>query len=298
MRSLSVAEPTYRAVRVFNNNAVLARQGEYETVLVGRGIGFGVRAGDTITAARAQRRFVAMESEKARYLELVEKLDQGLFDAISEAIDLASDLLGELHPSLYLMLTDHLAFAVQRQREGHQIQNPLLYEIKAVFPEEYTAALLVLQFINSRLKMNLPTDEIGFITLYLNGARRGETVKTPLHKANTLAAIVALVEAKIDRSIGVGPAHDELVRMIAELGARIEGKNFRQNQAEHSIRRDLPQETALAGRILKNLFGTEKIPRQARGEVVNLAVFLHGWRQDLEKETTLSGAESGETTPP
>lgn len=283
---------SYRVVRVFNNNAVLARLDEDEMVLVGRGIGFGAQVGQEIPAERAQQRFIADGSDKGRYLELINSISQETFDVISRGIDLAADLLGELHPSIYLMLTDHLVFAVQRLDEGATIANPLLHEIRAVFPEEFGAAQLVLQYINNKLGIQLPDDEAAFIALHLKGARRGESVKAPLHRANSLAAIVELVERKLDSAVGNGEIHDELVVVLAKLQERIATQNFRRNSAERSIQRDLSQETQLATNIVRQLLGSNDVPRAAAGEVANLAIFLHGWRQDLDTQLSADGSES------
>lgn len=185
-----MAELSYKVARVFSNNAVLARRGEDELVLVGRGIGFGRRAGDQIAADNVQRQYVEISPDKAQYLDLVNSIDSQVFETISAAIDLATDLLGELHPSVYLVLTDHLAFAVQRLREGEAITNPLLSEIRVVFPAEFGAAELMLSYINSHLDAELPVDEAAFITLHLSAARAGSTVKQPLQQANALAGIV------------------------------------------------------------------------------------------------------------
>ena len=38
-------------LRVFNNNVVLARGGEGEVVVTGRGVGFGARRGDVVAVS-------------------------------------------------------------------------------------------------------------------------------------------------------------------------------------------------------------------------------------------------------
>ena len=106
---LSVVELSYGVVRVLSNNAVLARHGEDESVLVGRGIGFGRSVGERIPAGQVHQEFIAPQSDKAQYLNLVNSIEPEIFETTQAAVELAADLLGELHPAVYLMLTDHLA---------------------------------------------------------------------------------------------------------------------------------------------------------------------------------------------
>lgn len=281
-------EPSYRVVRVFNNNAVLARRGDDELVVVGRGIGYGRRGGDLLTTDSIQRQYFEVGTEKAQYLNLVNSIDPQVIETISAAVDLASDLLGELHPSVYLLLVDHLAFALQRATAGEPIHNPVLGEIKAVFPEEYGAAELVLRYVNSQLETQLPIDEAAFITLHLNAARTGASVKQPLQRANALASLVEYIAQKLGRS-GQRGALDDLAWTLARVEQRLRDGFYRTNAAQNSIGRDLYRETELAADIIRRILGVEKVPREAAGEVAHLAVFLHGWQQDANQTKHVKG---------
>lgn len=261
-----------RVRRVFNNNALLVASGDVERVVVGRGIGFGRRAGDIIKSDPSSRQYVEVSPDRIDFFEHLDQLGPSASEAISKAVDLAADVLGELHPSVYLLLADHLVFAVRRLSEGEIITNPLLSEIRGAFPEEFNAATLAVQYLNTHLEVEVPLDEAAFIALHLNAARRGVTVKQPLQQANELAAIVA----EAQRLIGQPQKVDgELIGHLARLAGRLHRGEFRDNAAQRSIIRDLPREAALAERILTRILGP--LSPKAFGEVAYLAVFLHGW---------------------
>ncbi|MDO5723639.1 MAG: PRD domain-containing protein [Flaviflexus sp.] len=261
-----------RVRRVFNNNALLVVSGDAERVVVGRGIGFGRRAGDLIQSDPSSRQYVEVSPDRIDFFEHLDQLGPRASEAISHAVDLAADVLGELHPSVYLLLADHLVFAVRRLSEGEIITNPLLSEIRGAFPEEFNAAILAVQYLNTHLEVEVPLDEAAFIALHLNAARRGVTVKQPLQQANELAAIVA----EAQRLIGQPQKVDgELIGHLARLAGRLHRGEFRANAAQRSIIRDLPKEAALAERILTRILGS--LDPKAQGEVAYLAVFLHGW---------------------
>ncbi|MDO5048481.1 MAG: PRD domain-containing protein [Actinomycetaceae bacterium] len=263
-------------VRVFSNNAVLATLDGTEQVIVGRGVGFGRTAGDQIEDG-SHRHYVEARADRLGFLQTLKDIPVQTLDVLAKALDLATDMLGDLHPSVYIVLTDHLVFAIQRLEEGQVIHNTLKNEIEAVFPSEYVAAETVLNYINTNLGIELPEDEAAFIALHLNAARTGVTVKQPLERANALAEVVGKIGA--DFGIPNAPAGG-LLRVLADTRQRMQEANYRKNDATGAIYRSLPREVTVATQVIRNMLGTLEIPHEVKGEVAYLAVFLHGWRQD------------------
>lgn len=290
------ADPEYRVTHVLNNNAVVVRSESGLSVLVGTGIGFNRKVDDLVDPAIVQQQYVAIEPDKIHYLTLLNGLAPELLAAISEGVELATKTLGHLHPSIYLLLTDHLAFAVERYREGQLIQNNLLPEIRAFFPNEFEAAELVLHHINTRVGVELPLDEAAFITLHLNAALSGESVKRPLSKANALAGVIDQTLVRL-RVADCPPAlREDLSAALVAFVGRIEVGRARLFSAPRSIARDLHEEWAHADWIISTLIGEaathggnaasaltrrELSAERRQGETAFLAVFLHGWLYDL-----------------
>lgn len=276
-------EPDARVLRVFNNNAVLVSTDGVETVLAGRGIGFGKKPGDSIPKAGVQRQFVEASEDKIEFLKSAKALDPQLVATVSEAVDIAADLIKDLSGSIYVVLVDHLVFAVQRHRDGTPIQNKLVSEIKIAFPTEYNAAEILLQYVNAKLGITLPDDEAGFIALHLNAARTGDTVKQPLSKVNELGLIVEEVEK------GYGLSADgqleELLSTIKRITNRIHAGELRSNAARLQIASALPQDMAVANSIITKIAEDELTPDQISAEAASLAVFLHGWRQSVRSSS-------------
>ncbi|MDO5534315.1 MAG: PRD domain-containing protein [Propionibacteriaceae bacterium] len=268
-------------VRVFSNNALLVRLGDVERVVVGRGIGFGRRIGETLALSGDERHYVEANPERIQLLDSIGSLDPDLLQTVSSAVDLAGDLLGELHPSVYVLLVDHLVFALQRHREGQEIRNGLLPEIQAVFVAEFAAAELIVHFVNARLGLDLPLDEAAFIALHLNAARTGGTVKRPLERVNSLGGLVRFAEDLV----GATP-DGEFIQYLYELDQRVQSGRCRSNAAQRPIEVALPHEAQLARRIVARTIGGVTIPAACAGEVSYLAVFLHGWQQTTTTATS------------
>jgi transcriptional antiterminator len=285
-----MSEPAYSVTRVFGNNAVLGHCGDDTRVLVGRGIGFGRRIGQEIPLDEVQHQYFEIKPTNVRYLDLLNSNDQHTLDVCNEAIDRAADVLGELHPSVYLLLVEHLAFTVQRLREGSLIRNPLIDEIRAAFPDEFMAAEVVVRHIDSHLDVELPPDETAFITLHLNAARTDASVKLPLRQANDLAELVKFAAEKLGHPNTSPTVHGELIWTLARLTKRIQAGAYRGNAAVRLIERDLALETEVASQIIEKILGSTPLPPEVVGEVAHLALFLHGWKQDASYENEINPA--------
>ena len=262
-------------VRIFNNNAVLASRDGVEFVLAGRGIGFGKKSGDNISEHDAQRVFTETSEEKISVLKAMDGLDPVITAAVAKAVDMAVDLLGDLFPSVYVVLADHLAFAIQRIREGQGIENYLVDEISAVFPKEFAVAQSMVRFLNEELDILLPLAEAAFIALHLNAAQTGVTVKDPMRKADQVSTLAN----GIARELGKEPDFyiDELISEIIKTTSRLTSGKLRSNKAAIAVAQTLPRETEIARQMIHSLADQYSIMQNLDGEVAFFAMALHGW---------------------
>ncbi|QOR47396.1 PRD domain-containing protein [Trueperella pecoris] len=267
-------------VRVLNNNAVLVARDGIELVLASRGIGFGKKPGDDVEVESDQRKYVETSTDKVEFLKSLASLDPELATAVSRAVEIATELLPDLHPSVYVVLADHLSFAVQRSRAGQVIANQLLNEIRATFPTEFAAAEIIVAFVNSKLNVDLATDEAGYVALHLNAARTGTSVKKPLSKANELNRLMDQIKADLGLETVSDAQTHELFTHLKRVIDRIATGHFRNNQATFPIAQALPLEMSAARSALRAIANNHD-SHAPDTEAALLAVFLHGWRQGV-----------------
>ncbi|QOR45375.1 PRD domain-containing protein [Trueperella pecoris] len=267
-------------VRVLNNNAVLVARDGIELVLASRGIGFGKKPGDDVEVESDQRKYVETSTDKVEFLKSLASLDPELATAVSRAVEIATELLPDLHPSVYVVLADHLSFAVQRSRAGQAIANQLLNEIRATFPTEFAAAEIIVAFVNSKLNVDLATDEAGYVALHLNAARTGTSVKKPLSKANELNRLMDQIKADLGLETVSDAQTHELFTHLKRVIDRIATGHFRNNQATFPIAQALPLEMSAARSALRAIANNHD-SHAPDTEAALLAVFLHGWRQGV-----------------
>lgn len=112
------------------------------------------------------------------------KLDENINDRLLRLIDydtvlkiekaivrLEKHLEFDIAESSYMGLTVHLALAVKRINDGEKIKigEESLKELKK--SDEYKFAKLLSKYLEDELKISIPEDEIGYITIHLQGAK-------------------------------------------------------------------------------------------------------------------------------
>ncbi|MBO0477632.1 PRD domain-containing protein [Vagococcus sp. DIV0080] len=161
--------------KILNNNVVISENEQLEEIVVmGKGLAFQQKIGDELEAERIDKIFVSSSPTDVREIEkLMMTVDPAVIDVAKEIILYAEKTTNqEYSDEAYLTLTDHLNYAVERGRKGIFIPNPLLFEIKKFFPEEYSVATKGIEAINKKLHTDFPVDEAGFIALHLANSRK------------------------------------------------------------------------------------------------------------------------------
>lgn len=158
-----------KIVKVFNNNVSLVVNDKgFEEVVMGNGIGFGLKPGDSVNQAKIEKRFVFDDQKQFSDLEnLFERIDSSDLEMASEVIQLFEDRLGRKSaPTLLLTLADHIGFALIRAKEGMSLRSPLEWELRQVYPNEYQVALDAVKYLNKLFDVCLPIEEAAFLTLH------------------------------------------------------------------------------------------------------------------------------------
>jgi beta-glucoside operon transcriptional antiterminator len=112
-------------------------------------------------------------------------------------IEQSRQRLGKLQESLYITLTDHCHFAIERQKKGVAIRNVLLWEIKRLYPKEFLLGQEALVLIEKRLNVQLAEDEAGFIALHLVTAQLNSEMPEVMHVTRVMQEILHIVKYQL-----------------------------------------------------------------------------------------------------
>ncbi|WP_255770509.1 glucose PTS transporter transcription antiterminator GlcT [Oceanobacillus alkalisoli] len=210
-------------VKALNNNVVMAEHpDEGEVIVIGKGIGFNRKEGDSLSAAQAEKLFVLKnEKEQEQYKKLLPQIDEAWQSAIIEAIGHISERVsGKLNEHIHIGLTDHLLLAMERVRSGHTIVNPFLTETVTLYPFEQGLAKDAVEIIGEKTGIYLPKDEIGFITLHIHSALMNKELGEVNRHSQLVTKLIHFIES--DFELELDKESLDYMRLVRHLRFTIE----------------------------------------------------------------------------
>ncbi|ARK29473.1 PRD domain-containing protein [Halalkalibacter krulwichiae] len=190
-----------RINRVLNNNVVVVKEGDEEIIVMGSGIAFGKRKNDIISTDKIEKVFVMKdEREYEKFTQIIDQLPEAHIILAEEIITQAeNELKTKLNEHIHVALTDHISFAIERFKQGYQIHNKLLNEIRVLYSTEFEIGLWAIRHIEKQIGIRLPEDEAGHIALHLHTAKVNSTsMNQAINTTALLNELIELIEEKLD----------------------------------------------------------------------------------------------------
>ncbi|MCD8355509.1 MAG: PRD domain-containing protein [Clostridia bacterium] len=159
--------------KVLNNNIVSSTDEHgREILLVGRGIGWNAKSGETVDRSKIKKVFrMDNPTSTDKLKQLFLEVDVEAIEAATQIIDYARDKLQKrLNKNVYITLTDHISFAAERLKNGIQLNNALYWETKKLYPQEFAVGVYALDIIRATMGVQFPRDEAGSIAIHIVNA--------------------------------------------------------------------------------------------------------------------------------
>lgn len=220
--SFPVRVSAVKIEKILNNNILIAsNDAGRDLVIMGRGVGFGARRGDSVDSSRIERIFVQSSGDFSRHLtEMVREIPEEYFDVVREIVTHAKLRLDvDLGDNVYLALVDHVCFSVTRWREGISIPNGMLLETQMVYPDEFSAAMEARDYINDRFGVKLPEDEAAFIALHFVNAETDSTANQTVEITKIVQQAVSLMCERFSVKVGTSELDDYRLMLHLKLFA-------------------------------------------------------------------------------
>lgn len=183
--------------KVLNNNVIVYVNEEgKEVIAIGRGIAFKKKAGEVINKDQIQKVFLSPDDNGSMQLQqLISKIPLDYIDISSEIISLAQTKYNKkLNSSIYLSLTDHIYSSIERHKQGLQLSNGILWEIKRLYKEEFEIGKEALKIIERVIDVKLPEDEAGFIAMHFVNAQLNEDMPAVMNMTKMMNDILNIVK--------------------------------------------------------------------------------------------------------
>lgn len=186
-----------RIKKVLNSSVVLVSEEEGdEFIVLEKGIGYGRKPGETVEVKEESRIFVQLsQTDRNQLAELLSSIPSGYLEVTQAIVAYAEQTLNtSLNEHIYLALTDHLHFAVERFEQNMIITNRVFWELKSFYPKEYRIGLKALEIVRNELGIRLPEEEAANIAFHIVNAQKEEEVQyDAMRAARLIGQVVTLV---------------------------------------------------------------------------------------------------------
>ncbi|MDR1468513.1 MAG: PRD domain-containing protein [Spirochaetaceae bacterium] len=181
-----------------NNNIIFAEDKGQQVIALGKGLGFSLKPGDEVDMSLVEKVFVPQEAlQLGRFQDILADLPYEHVILASKIVDLGRARLGQaLNQSIVIALADHLSFAIKRQHDHLDIQMPLIWDIKHIYPAEFAVGEEALGVIKAETGIDFPRAEAAAITLhFINAESDLADMPNTIKMSNIIQQSVRIIEA-------------------------------------------------------------------------------------------------------
>jgi beta-glucoside operon transcriptional antiterminator len=204
--------------RIINNNVVSAFDPKgKEVIVMGKGVGFHAKQGKEIDKTMIEKIFY-LESQTAvdKFKELIENLPLEHIQVSSDIITYANKVLDrKLNPNIYITLTDHINFAIERFLQGMMFDNPLIWDVQRLYRQEYLIGEYSVALIDQKIGIRLPVDEAASIALHIVNAEYNTIMSETMNITKMLPNILQIVKDEYGITLVEQSLHHE--RFVTHL---------------------------------------------------------------------------------
>ena len=118
-----------------------------------------------------RKRYLIENNTKNKIYQMLKNIPVEYFEFSEIIFKKRCKFKGGLNNQMVLLLTDHIAFAIEREKQGIHLPNLLLPEIKTLYHKEYQIGVWALKYIALKTGVHLPLDEAGFIAMPIINSR-------------------------------------------------------------------------------------------------------------------------------
>lgn len=198
------AEDSFMTViKSLNNNMVLVRDGEgVERICQGKGIGFQKRNGDKVSWSLVERSYVPEnELDRRHFLQLFAEIPDEYWEVAEDVVEYGREHYKiKVSDRVILPLCDHMAGSVERYRKGTILANPMLWDIRRVYSDEFQIGKYALKVMEEHFGVQMKEDEAAFLAYHFVNAELGSL---PNVSPNSMAKLIASVLDIVQQSFQV-----------------------------------------------------------------------------------------------
>lgn len=244
--------------KVLNNSLVLVCDNGVEKIVMGKGLGFHGNSGETLPENLIEKVFELKTNDSLqKYERLASEIPEHYFEIAAEIVEYVHDEIGNIYSDqLFLSLTDHISYAIERVEKGVVLQNRLIWEVRAFYPTEYALGQRALDLVEQKLGVRLPEEDAGNIAFHIVNAQSDLLeMKDTMLTATMMKDILGIIQLQFPQRVERESIHYfRLVTHLQFFLQRIMEKKMLKNRDIMILNqyvRSFPDETLCMERIVQ-----------------------------------------------
>lgn len=184
--------------KVLNNNAFISldENGE-EIVVMGKGVAFGKKGNQEVDLSNFNYKIFSNKDKllNDKFISVISDIPEEYLSVTTKIVHAyEAEYIKKLNDIIYISLTEHIQGAVERVKNGVILSNPLLLEIKRLFPNEYKAGKSALELIKNELKVDFNEDEAAYIAQHIVNAELNNDISNITNITKLMQEITQIVK--------------------------------------------------------------------------------------------------------
>lgn len=187
-----------RIKKILNNNVItVIGENKKEIVIMGRGIAFSKQCGDIVSEDKIEKKFILKDDNDIllKFEQMISNIPHEHMEVSYEIIEYVKEHIDkDLSDQIYLSLTDHINFAIKRYKNGLEIKNAMLWDMKKFYSKEFKMGMKAVQIIKEKLGIDFSEDEAGFIAFHIINAEFNQSMPELMSVTKLVEDILNIVK--------------------------------------------------------------------------------------------------------
>lgn len=183
--------------KIYNNNiAMVVNEKNQELILVGKGIVFGMKKGDSIYPSEKDKVFELKGDTRTKFEKMIQETPLDYILVTEQIVAyIKKHSTKKIDDGIYVTLTDHIANTIERIRMGIDFDMTMLLNVKSLYREEHKLALYAVELLRKEFDLNIDDNEANFITLHIVNAE----FKSNMMEIYTITSIIEEINEIVKR---------------------------------------------------------------------------------------------------
>lgn len=225
---------SYKIKRILNNSSIIVDGYLTEKILMGKGIGFGYKPGDTLPMGAEYEKSYQLLAKASDFHRIINGYDETIVVMVMDTIqEIMSRNTGEFTTNDLVTIADHLAAMFIRLMNGEAILSFFSQETKTIYPDSFAKAEEIATIIEQMHEVQIPEAEVAYIALYLENLSSLKTKK----EVEQISVIIAQMRELFEVENKLNIDRDSLAysRFLIHIHLLVQSSNFRKTTLNPAI---------------------------------------------------------------